>query len=71
MNFDTTLHIGELLVIGSAGIGVFRGGMAIRDAVRDLTSMVASLKETQRDHEDRIRFLENGDRRWHERRADA
>ena len=70
MTIDSTLHLGELFVIAGAGVAVFKGGMAIRDAVRDLTTMVAGLKDGFKDHEDRLRVLEYGERR-HERRADA
>lgn len=68
MTFDSTLHIGELIVLAGAGLGVFRGGMGIRDAVRDLTGMVKEMRGDLADHESRIRNLEFGDRRFFDRR---
>lgn len=69
MTLDTTVHIGELLVIAGAGIGVFRGGLGLRDAVRDMVGAVTRLNERFEDHEARIRYLEFGDRRTRERRT--
>lgn len=63
MTFDTTIHIGELLVIAGAGFAILKGGLGMRDAVRDMTGAVERLDERFEDHEERIRFLELGDRR--------
>jgi hypothetical protein len=69
MTFDTTIHIGELLVIAASGIAVFKGGLGMRDAVRDMTGAVGRLDDNFKDHEKRIRRLEYGDRRTGDRRT--
>lgn len=63
MSFDTTIHIGELLTLVAAAFAIFKGGIGLRDAVRDMTGAVERLDERAEDHEDRIRALELGDRR--------
>lgn len=63
MTFDNTVHIGELLILVGAAWAVFKGGIGMRDAVRDLVRVVEGLKETSKDHEGRLRVLEFGDRR--------
>jgi len=63
VTLDTTIHIGELLVIAGAGFAMFKGGLGMRDAVRDMTAAVNRLDKNFEDHEDRIRWLEFGDRR--------
>lgn len=68
MTFDATIHIGELLVLVGAALTIFRGGVGLRDAVRDMTKAVSRLDQNFKDHEDRIRFLEFGDRRVLSRR---
>lgn len=68
MTLDTTIHVGELFVIAGAGLAFFRGGLGMRDAVRDMTGAVGRLDKSLFDHEDRIRMLESGDRRTGERR---
>lgn len=63
MTWDGTVHVAELLVMLSAAITIFMGGIGLRDAVRDMTGAVGRLDKTQADHEERIRMLELGDRR--------
>lgn len=64
MTFDSTIHVGELLIVLGAGFAVFKGGLGMRDAVRELAFMVSRMGETQTDHEDRLRTLESGDSPW-------
>lgn len=40
MTFDGTIHIAELLVLFAAAWGFFKGGLGMRDAVRDMTQMM-------------------------------
>lgn len=40
MTFDGTVHVAELLVLAAAAWGIFKGGIGMRDAVRDLTALV-------------------------------
>jgi hypothetical protein len=67
VTLDTTVHLSELIVIVGAGIAMFKGGLGLRDAVRDMTGAVSRLDKSCSDHEDRIRYLEFGDRRTGER----
>lgn len=70
MTFDGTIHLAELFVLASAAWGFFKGGLAMRDAVRDLTGAVTRLDERGKDHEHRIRQLEGADRRSGAERRD-
>lgn len=70
MTWDGTVHVGELLVMLAAAVTIFKGGLGLRDAVRDMTGAVGRLDKTQADHEERLRLLELGDRRIAERRRD-
>lgn len=63
ISFDTTVHLGELVTLLSAAIAIFKGGVGMRDAVRDLNTTTKRFGEQLGDHEDRIRYLEFGDRR--------
>lgn len=51
---DTTIHVGELLVLSGAARQLVKGAMTLRDAVRE----VARLSQTAADHEQRLRALE-------------
>lgn len=68
MTFDATVHVGELIVLAGCAVAIFKGGMGLRDAVRDMTGAVGRLDEKYHDHEARLRSLEFGDRRVAERR---
>lgn len=63
MTLDTSVHIGELLTLAGAAWAILKGGIGLRDAVRDMTGAVERLDERYEDHEQRIRDLEFGDRR--------
>jgi len=47
MTFDATIHIGELLVLAGAALAIFRGGIGLRDAVRDMTGTGARARREQ------------------------
>lgn len=71
MTLDGLIQVGQVAITCGAAGGMFRGGLAIRDAVRGLTLFTAQLRKEMDDHEERLRFLEGGeriDRRSHERR---
>jgi len=68
MTFETTIHVGELLAMAGCAVAMFKGGLGLRDAVRDMTGAVGRLDEKYHDHETRLRNLEYGDRRISERR---
>lgn len=68
MTLDTTIHLSELFMIAAAGWAILKGGLALRDAVRDMTGAVGRLDKSLHDHEERLRLLELGERRLGERR---
>lgn len=55
----------EMLAILGAAVSILKGGLALRDAVRDLTTAVRQLNVRGEDHEQRLRRLEFSDRRRH------
>jgi hypothetical protein len=62
----------QTAVTSGAATAVFRGGMAMRDAVRDLGKFTIQLRVEVNDHEDRLRVIEGRpERRFHERRQAA
>lgn len=63
MTFDASIHVAELLTLAGSALAIFKGGIGLRDAVRDMTGAVDRLDEKMMDHEERIRNLEFGDRR--------
>lgn len=63
MTFDGTVHVAELLVLFGAAMAIFRGGIGMRDAVRDLKMATFEMRKDVDDHEDRLRELELGGRR--------
>jgi hypothetical protein len=63
------LFLLQLLITSGAALALFKGGVAMRDAVRDLGRFTNQLRREVDDHEDRIRVIEGKpERRFHERR---
>lgn len=58
MTFDLTVHIGELLTLLGAALAILRGGIGLRDAVRELRFVAEALRRDVDDHENRLRTLE-------------
>lgn len=42
MTFDGTVHIAELFVLAAAAWAIFRGGVGMRDGMRDLRSAIGT-----------------------------
>jgi hypothetical protein len=69
MTIESAFQIAQLFVTSGAGFALFKGGVAMRDAVRDLKNFTGQLRVEVDDHEDRLRAVEGKpERRWHERR---
>lgn len=69
LTWNAFLVILQLLITSGAALALFKGGVAMRDAVRDLNNFTTQLRRDVDDHEDRIRVIEGKpERRWHERR---
>jgi len=58
MTVDTTIHLGEILVLVTTLWSLVRVGVALRDSVRDMARAIDSLTAEIRDHEQRLRVLE-------------
>lgn len=69
VTWDAVFALVQVVVTSGAALAVFRGGMAMRDAVRDLGTFTNQLRRDVDDHEDRLRVIEGKpERRFHERR---
>jgi hypothetical protein len=70
VTWNTLFQILQIVMTSGAAVAVFKGGVAMRDAVRDLNNFTNQLRREVNDHEDRIRALEGQpERRYHERRT--
>jgi hypothetical protein len=58
MTIDTTIHLGEILVLVTTLWSLVRVGVGLRDSVRDMARAVDNLTAEIRDHEQRLRILE-------------
>jgi len=58
VSIDSTVHLGEILVLVTTLWSLVRVGVGLRDSVRDLGRAVENLTGEIRDHEQRLRVLE-------------
>jgi hypothetical protein len=58
MTVDTTVHLGEILVLATTLWSLVRVGVTLRDSVRDMARAVENLTNEIHDHEQRLRVLE-------------
>lgn len=69
MTTNAAFQLLQLFVTSGAAYALFKGGIAMRDAVRDLNNFTNQLRREVDDHEDRLRIIEGKpERRFHERR---
>jgi len=69
VTWNGVLQVMQILVTSGAAAAVLKGGIAMRDAIRDLNTFTQQLRTEVSDHEDRLRVIEGKpERRHHERR---
>jgi hypothetical protein len=69
VTWNAVFQVVQILMTSGAALAVFKGGVAMRDAVRDLGAFTTQIREDVDDHENRLRVIEGKpERRFHDRR---
>jgi len=63
--FDFTIHLSDLVIVGGLVVAFFKIFLGLRDAIRDLTSAMKTMRVEVDDHETRLRGIE-----WRRRTSD-
>lgn len=70
MTFDQIMRVLQVLALLGGARWILQAGMAMRDTVHDLKSVVGDMRGEMDDHENRIRHFEGKPERPSRRRTD-